>query len=513
MIEASEDSSISDQADPQEQQQKITISVDTNEQSIHNMSETPLNATLDHEMEGEDNLDGNEDEELNEKKSKTAGGFTGRGVTLQMLLEDNILQPKEGAMSLEYMGQKFNGDLLADGKIFSAEVQEVFSSPSAWALRCKKIVNPEQKYGCGWSSVRYCGRPLDVYKNQWMRKRRLEQVSDNSTPDDCNLSTNEHVMLESEPAIQMSIKSTVGDRQILKHEMLGNRTSIEDPNSLVETISFANIGKLQPFLISLNTTALVVMDVHCSLTRSEVVGYLAGQWDINTNTLTIKQAFPCLNRLADDKRGQATEIKIAQSIESAGLCLVGWYHSHPLSPPTPTVQDIDSQLEYQLKLKGSGDQGYRPCIAMISSPFQHSTDPSQTTSTSHLTCYWVSPPTESRPLELGRPMAMQYNVVYDTTVKDDVVPKLEACLQFYRDAPDRTNFDENWSEELTILDKLKASLKSSLQTEDDIVIIDLIDTLSNTIKVKTKLDLTDVKTPEEPIEPEPQNNLKEIPCM
>lgn len=82
--------------------------------------------------------------------------------------------------------------------------------------------------------------------------------------------------------------------------------------------------------------------------------------------LTIKQAFPCLNRLADDKRGQATEIKIAQSIESAGLCLVGWYHSHPLSPPTPTVQDIDSQLEYQLKLKGSGDQGYRPCIAMIS---------------------------------------------------------------------------------------------------------------------------------------------------
>lgn len=51
----------------------------------------------------QDNMDGNEDEELNEKKSKTAGGFTGRGVTLQMLLEDNILQPKEGAMSLEYM--------------------------------------------------------------------------------------------------------------------------------------------------------------------------------------------------------------------------------------------------------------------------------------------------------------------------------------------------------------------------------------------------------------------------
>ena len=51
----------------------------------------------------QDNPEEHEDEELGEKKLKNSGGFTGRGVTLQMLLEDNILQPKEGAMSLEYM--------------------------------------------------------------------------------------------------------------------------------------------------------------------------------------------------------------------------------------------------------------------------------------------------------------------------------------------------------------------------------------------------------------------------
>ena len=51
----------------------------------------------------QENAEEHEDEELGEKKLKTSGGFTGRGVTLQMLLEDNILQPKEGAMSLEYM--------------------------------------------------------------------------------------------------------------------------------------------------------------------------------------------------------------------------------------------------------------------------------------------------------------------------------------------------------------------------------------------------------------------------
>lgn len=52
MMEASEDSSISDQADPQEQQ-KITVSVKHTNEQCNSMSETPLNATLDHEMEGE----------------------------------------------------------------------------------------------------------------------------------------------------------------------------------------------------------------------------------------------------------------------------------------------------------------------------------------------------------------------------------------------------------------------------------------------------------------------------
>lgn len=82
--------------------------------------------------------------------------------------------------------------------------------------------------------------------------------------------------------------------------------------------------------------------------------------------LTVRQAFPCLSRLGDVEQGLQAESKIAQLIESAGLLMVGWYHSHPCSPPTPTVQDIESQLEYQLKLKGNGDQGYRPCIAFIS---------------------------------------------------------------------------------------------------------------------------------------------------
>jgi hypothetical protein len=52
-----------------------------------------------------------------------------------------------------FQGQRFIGDLLPDGKIKSQETDIVFASPSAWAIHCKRIINPEKKSGCGWASV------------------------------------------------------------------------------------------------------------------------------------------------------------------------------------------------------------------------------------------------------------------------------------------------------------------------------------------------------------------------
>lgn len=56
-----------------------------------------------------------------------------------------------------------------------------------------------------------------------------------------------------------------------------------NPAQLVETVTFSTIGKLQPFLVSITSSALIVMDVHCALSHSEVVGYLAGTWDSTSN--------------------------------------------------------------------------------------------------------------------------------------------------------------------------------------------------------------------------------------
>ena len=52
-----------------------------------------------------------------------------------------------------FQGQKFSADLLPDGRIRWSETNQVFNSPSAWAIYCKKLVNPSKKSGCGWASV------------------------------------------------------------------------------------------------------------------------------------------------------------------------------------------------------------------------------------------------------------------------------------------------------------------------------------------------------------------------
>jgi len=62
---------------------------------------------------------------------------------------------RSGVLSFLFLfqGQRFVGDLLPDGKIKSQETDIVFASPSAWAIHCKRIINPEKKSGCGWASV------------------------------------------------------------------------------------------------------------------------------------------------------------------------------------------------------------------------------------------------------------------------------------------------------------------------------------------------------------------------
>ncbi|CAN8000507.1 unnamed protein product, partial [Ixodes pacificus] len=123
----------------------------------------------DEDLEAGDQSGEDDDEE---GLSKRRGAHTGRSVTLSMLMTDGVLQHGENVLSIDYLGSRFTGDLLKDGKIKWRETQEIYSSPSSWAVHCKKLLNPDKKSGCGWSTIRYKGKKLDWYKATWFRKQR-----------------------------------------------------------------------------------------------------------------------------------------------------------------------------------------------------------------------------------------------------------------------------------------------------------------------------------------------------
>ena len=56
--------------------------------------------------------------------------------------------------------------------------------------------------------------------------------------------------------------------------------------------------------------------------------------------------------------------QIRHNMHRLGITVVGWYHSHPHSQADPSLRDMDSQMEYQLKLKGDGHI-YQPCLGII----------------------------------------------------------------------------------------------------------------------------------------------------
>lgn len=57
-----------------------------------------------------------------------------------------------------------------------------------------------------------------------------------------------------------------------------------DMNTMVELTSFQALGRMQPFSVTMSSSAMAMIDIHAHLSTSEVVGYLAGQWDVTNHS-------------------------------------------------------------------------------------------------------------------------------------------------------------------------------------------------------------------------------------
>ncbi|XP_022901215.1 MPN domain-containing protein CG4751-like [Onthophagus taurus] len=263
----------------------------------------------------------------------------------------------------------------------------------------------------------------------------------------------------------MDITQLPVQRTIVKHNSIANRTFTHDSNTLIECVPFSNLGKIQPFLVTLSTNAALLMDFHSHLSKSEVYGYLAGHWDVNTHNLQITHTFPCRNGKSDRENSSKVESDIAKAIEAEKLVLVGWYHSHPFLPCAPTLRDIDAQLDYQIKMKGISDNSYTPCIGFILSPYNYDNAPLEILS--NIIAYWVIPPPESKPNEYGRPMLMSYSVVQDSLLTPYVKEEITKLAEYYKKDVDFIDFSERYNNSSTYIEKLRTALVSKFPREEN----------------------------------------------
>jgi len=107
-------------------------------------------------------------------------------VNLATLTKLGFLLKGKKKMFVVYLGNVYTGDLTEEGEIIcGCKVgscdRRVYTSPSAWAIHCKRNVNPSKKADDGWKSARY-GNPegyaLEHFKGVYDAWRRGIELTD-----------------------------------------------------------------------------------------------------------------------------------------------------------------------------------------------------------------------------------------------------------------------------------------------------------------------------------------------
>jgi protein MYSM1 len=118
----------------------------------------------------------------------------------------------------------------------------------------------------------------------------------------------------------------------------------------------------QPFSVEVSPEALLVADFHAHLSSCEVIGLLGGSWDPEKRALFVRSAVPC-RRAAGSEASTSVELCPGSEVEARaelarrGQTAVGWYHSHPVFEPLPSLKDCENQRNYQVLFRACGNGG------------------------------------------------------------------------------------------------------------------------------------------------------------
>ncbi|ELU16359.1 hypothetical protein CAPTEDRAFT_227777 [Capitella teleta] len=151
---------------------------------------------------------------------------------------------------------------------------------------------------------------------------------------------------------------------IKKYKVTSKRPT--DPFTLVKCQQFdcGDDPVQSPYSVTVETVSIVTMTVHAHLSHMEVIGLLGGRL---TDELQIKMAVPCdsLSTSMQCDMDPVSQATACEAIRSAGYDVVGWYHSHPVFEPNPSVRDLETQQKYQEWFAKEGS----PFVGLIVSPW------------------------------------------------------------------------------------------------------------------------------------------------
>jgi hypothetical protein len=81
-----------------------------------------------------------------------------------------------------------------------------------------------------------------------------------------------------------------------------------------------------------------------------------------------------------------SEMQAREDIDKAGMVIVGWYHSHPVFKPEPSVCDAENQQQYQHLFKDQTSLD-EPFLGIIIAPYDSM---KAMADVSQMRCFWIA---------------------------------------------------------------------------------------------------------------------------
>ncbi|KAK3091933.1 hypothetical protein FSP39_023819 [Pinctada imbricata] len=169
----------------------------------------------------------------------------------------------------------------------------------------------------------------------------------------------------------------------IKQKVARHTKSNYDPFKLIPCLKFSE-EKKAPFNVEVYNSALITMDLHAHVSKTEVIGLLGGVFCDKSHTLEVRMAVPC-NSISTGMQCEMDPVSQTEACEKIMMKeynVIGWYHSHPAFLPNPSVRDIETQLKFQEWFAKGGF----PYIGIIISPYNRM----NTGTVSEINCLTIS---------------------------------------------------------------------------------------------------------------------------